>query len=570
MKKFGVVFLIAVFFVQMTTSSYAESKLKKYALEAVKYELHDELNKRLGTDIPVENVLQALDYISYGEFDKAKQVIDEEAASQVLGILVGSAGASAIGVAWNFAKSVYNEMIKYNEKTDILHFKRDFLNEQIKSWKVRKSVPSWKEFNAMVDAWFDDRIGNTEIGRSVPYGYRKEYYEQLRSKIWAEALKIHTRYKRYFYVIHKAQLAAKRAKEEINWKVSQLAIHYDIVSWRLEGAKEPVNKETLKRYDNDATYRRLVNIVYAINKSLPKGKEININAYISLVKKLHKASSKSVLKAYAALAAAEIPTTKQNIRLFIMDAKFRNSVMKEASRKKAEMKRILNNDETYKRSEELYSNMTDVESVEFLELVNSSDKNISQKVKTVIKNTNEKTYRVIKRIWDSGHKVKVSQTIFLTPYINLERDLANGYLNESISFSNFIAYSKVLFENAVRYYYSVGEKTQLDEKNWKDFKAKFKDILNMVAQKRAEAAQELENRKRIICQKDDVLEFIGKTLKRISKNKKLTDKDIFLINSGIEEFEDIKKMNYKTVKSNELEKEIELFSKLKEKAKADT
>lgn len=568
MKKLGLTTLIiAVFAFQLNSFALTSKETKKYAWEAVKYELHSELQKRLnGQDIPVENILQAIDHMSHGEFDKAKQVISEEVASQIIGILVGSAGASVIGVAWNFAKSVYGQMIAFNEKTDILHFKRDFLKEQVESWRISKTVPEWKDFIARVNVWFDDRIGNTEIGKSVPYAYRKKYYEQLRSKIWAEALLIHTRYKRYFYAIEKAKLAAKRAREEIQQKVANLQMHYDIVSWRLEAAREPVNRETLERYDNDKTYRKLVNAVWAINRGLPKGKEISLAEYVALLKSLKKADRKYVMKAYSALVAAGIPATEQNIRLFIINRAFREKVINEANKKNKEWKTTIKSKEAEETARKVESKILNIKGAEYLELVSGTTDRISDKLEKAIKIARQKRRKNIEL---EAKGINPPEMLFFEPYIELIRKLANDYINGAISFSTFISYSKKSYESAIDYYYSSQNVLTLsDQKNWKKFKSDFRDVLNRVRSKRAEAMRRLKIIEKNICEKDDILNFINSEIKKATTKKNLSDKEIYEIKKAVKEFKKLINNRHETSLENIINK-IEKYEKLKDKLKYD-
>ncbi|WP_022670343.1 hypothetical protein [Hippea alviniae] len=559
-----IVVIVVVFIFQVNSFALSSKEVKKYAWEAVKYELHNELNKRLGTDIPVENILQAIDHMSHGEFDKAKQVISEEVASQVLGILVGSAGASVIGVAWNFTKSVYGQMIKFNEKTDILHFKRDFLKEQVESWKVSKSVPKWKDFIARVNAWFDDRIGNSELGRSVPYAYRKKYYEQLRSKIWAEALLIHTRYRRYFYAIDKAKRAAERAKREIYQKVANLQMHYDIISWRLKAAKEPVNERTLNRYDNDETYRKLVDTVWTINSSLPKDKEITIATYISLLKTLNKANRRYIAKAYSALVSAEIPATEQNVRLFILNDKFRSRVIEEASKKKREWEKLIKSRDTEKIAKSIKNKILNVKGVEYSELIEGLNGEIDSKLKRTIKDAQKKTEKVIEM---ESKGISPSKVLFFEPYIEFERRLANDYISESISFSTFISYSESAYKSAQNYYRTY-RSTQLDVKNWDKFKSDFRSILNMVRNKRADAMNKLEKIKESICKRDNIPDVVKSEVKKLKNDRSLNDVEIYQIERSAEEFKELMESKHK-ITFEALKKRIEIYEKLRRKLEHD-
>ncbi|WP_456479520.1 hypothetical protein, partial [Nautilia sp.] len=65
MKKAIVFISFFVFFIN--SFAFNNQFVKKYAEDKVKEELHSQLEQKLGKDIPVETMLQTLDYIANGE-----------------------------------------------------------------------------------------------------------------------------------------------------------------------------------------------------------------------------------------------------------------------------------------------------------------------------------------------------------------------------------------------------------------------------------------------------------------------------------------------------------------------
>ncbi|BAI81488.1 hypothetical protein DEFDS_2038 [Deferribacter desulfuricans SSM1] len=498
--------------------SFDENYIKKMAIDNVKDELHSQLEDLVGTDIPVESILQGLDHLYYGEIKKAKLVLTEEALKQLIGVLVGSSAGTILTTLWDIDKAIFTSIQKWGEDQDRKIFYESFLKEQIKIWKTG-NVPKWQVVAAQLNNWFNEN--EFFLGRIKLYSERKTWAETLKSEMWAKTLEIHTKYKKYFYLKKKLQEAAKRAKENFEWKVLLVHINYKKIARLLELAQEKVTKENIEKYQKNKNYRILVNRVAHIN-SLTK-QRFTINDYLKLLKRFDKVNLKQIKEAISSLQGAQLPANLQNIRFYLTDFRYKSFVDKLRKDKKESEA----SDDTVKK---VASSLMNIKSNEFIELVSNSNKSLT--LLELVNQINDRIKNITKNNIKNGTQIQIKVSTIVNPLINYYRESVSNYLANEISFSTLINTrhkilqycSDLLFE-----YQNILEKGAIYSDVFNEFVKQIlyleKDVVNI----RYEKFEQYIALKKEICNNDNILEKLGKIQKEIAELQKENSVDLGLI-----------------------------------------
>ena len=495
MKKIGIISLLLIF--TLNIFPYNSQAINKLAEDKVKDELHSQLEDKLGTDIPVETVLQTLDHLAHGEFDKAKSVASEELAKQFVSLLVGSEAGGIIGLAWDFAKYSFTSVQEWGKKVEMQKFVNDFLKPQVEMWKRSGKVPKFSFVIEQMNRWIDEN--SMSLGVIQLPTERKKYMENFRSEAWRKTLEVHTKYRRYFFLKKQAEDAAKRALNEYLRHVQLAKIHYQNVAKLLELAKLKVNKENIERYDNDNNFRILVERVADINLSLSEKNRISLDNYLSLLKKLAGFSRGQIKEAYIALSKSKNFTADtQNVRLYLLNPAFREKVQEDLKKSGNPTRAHVSESEVKEVSDNIYNLSKD----EFYELTTNTPLTLEQRLK-----------QAKKRV-----KFPPESDFDFSPLIDFYAGLVDSYLNGEITFKKFLNLrSKVFYSADSIYSNSIrnrGKKPQ-DRRAWERFLKEFKQQDSIFASARRQAVEKLQGIKKEICEKDDLLKRIGEAKRKI-------------------------------------------------------
>ncbi len=495
MKKIGIISLLLIF--TLNIFPYNSQAINKFAEDKVKNELHSQLEEKLGTDIPVETVLQTLDHLAHGEFDKAKNVASEELAKQFVGILVGSEAGGIIGLAWDFAKYSFTSVQEWGKKVEMQRFVNDFLKPQVEMWERSGKVPKFSFVIEQMNRWIDEN--SMSLGVIQLPTERKRYMENFRSEAWRKTLEVHTKYRRYFFLKKQAEDAARRALNEYLRHVQLAKIHYQNVAKLLELAKLEVNKDNIERYDSDSNFRILVERVADINLSLSEKNRISLDQYLSLLKKLAGFNREQIKEAYIALSKSKIFVADvQNVRLYLLNPTFRQKVQEDLKKESNPPRVHVSESEVKKVSDNIYNLSKD----EFYELTTNTPLTFEDKLKQVVK----------------GIKFPPEGEPDFSPVLSLYDELIDSYLNGEITFNRFLNLRLRLFLSVSDLYSSAERNFKVrpqERKIWADFIKEFRQKDGRFASARRQAMEKLQGIKKEICQKDDLLKRIGEAKRKI-------------------------------------------------------
>ncbi|BBB32084.1 conserved hypothetical protein [Thermotomaculum hydrothermale] len=499
MKRIVLILLLLIF--QFNSFSYDSKLVNKIAEDEVKNQLHSELEKKLGKDVPVESVFQVLDHIANGEFKQAKMVASEELAQQFVNILVGSEAGGLIGVAWNFAKFSFTSVQQWSDRFNMQKFTNEFLKPQVEMWEKSGKVPPWNEVkNQMLD-WINFHE-NTILAIKLPTE-RKSALDAFTKEAWNKTFEIHTKFKKYYFLKKQAEMAAKMALNEYQRHLTNLKIHYKRVARFLELAGLPINAENLKRFDNDQTFRILVGRVADINLSLKKDDRISLKQYVSIVNFLGNLKSGDIKDACIKLKKANFEVNPQNVRLFILNEGFKKKVLEKLKESGNNQNNNTNENITNEDVKQIKENIYNFDKTEFTEIV--SDTPISLE---------DRLTEISKQLYNTFHK-DINNFDF-SPLLNYYSNLIDSFTSGEITFERFLNLREKVYNEASKYTLSESEdKNQW--KKWQEFNKTFKQYDSRFISKRKEALKTIDNIKREICINDDLIQKIYQAKIKLNK-----------------------------------------------------
>ncbi len=524
MRKLIFLFVVFLFLTPQVSKAYTgryDAQLKKMAENEVKDYLHDKLEEKLGSDIPVENILQAIDHLAHGEPQKANMVAGEELASQFVSLLVGSEGGAIIGAGWSFAKYSYTSVVKWADSMEWKKFINEFLNPQIESWKKAKRVPPWRDVVRLFNLWFDD---HPNLGITHFRTERKKYREALKSKAWAKTLEVHTAYRKYFDNLRKTQLACRLAIQKYLLMVSKRYEKLKKIADTLHKANEKVSKANMERFEKNKNYRLIVIKTAAINSVLPKKQWITTKELAQTIKKLKGLKAKQIKLISQKLAEGGFVPDIQSIRMFAISKAFREKVEKaiEENRKKAPPFKFQPPED--KQIGSIANSIADIKPVDFVEIssLSSADfsKELSQALKTAISKTQVKAQR------------KEKQLLYLEPFKQLHKKITNQYLNAAISFYSFVSMHNLILSVSNQYISRVVSFSfsQKDRDAIKRFANSINQDSSIVRNARLTAQKKIEELKNRIFETDkEMIDFRNAQIRKIRekiKRKPYTKSDL--------------------------------------------
>ncbi len=202
------------------------------AEEVLKFKLHDQLEKKLGFDVNVENYFQAIDHLAHGEVNKAKEVFTEQVFFESLGVVLGSTGGSLISAAWQFDKWVWSSCQKWSDNKDKQAFMKSYLYPKIETWKKNKEIPDWrlicgdpadpKGSYGSIEQWFDDHYHELKVTKL--FFNRKEKIRKLKQEMWEHTRWIMGKLNYQFKKEKELREKAEYAQLKLNQQIDQLAV----------------------------------------------------------------------------------------------------------------------------------------------------------------------------------------------------------------------------------------------------------------------------------------------------------------------------------------------------------
>lgn len=237
---------------------------RRLAAQVVRDELHQQLEKIVGSDVSVETYIQALDHLAHGEFEAARAVALEQGVAELLGAALGSTGASLIGAAWSFDKWVWSSCQEWGKSKDRKAFLAGFLEPKIRQWMRDRKIPDWRSVRGdptsptavpgSLEAWFDDY--RMTLRRIALFADREAEIDRLKQEMWEHTRWIMGKLHQQFERERRLQEAARRAEEELDRRVEEKTAMAREAERALRAAGLQPDERTLKRYLTDAAYRR--------------------------------------------------------------------------------------------------------------------------------------------------------------------------------------------------------------------------------------------------------------------------------------------------------------------------
>ncbi|WP_035586672.1 hypothetical protein [Hippea jasoniae] len=494
-KRLFFVFIFLLFSTNLFAASLYDV-IKKQAWDDVKTQLHDQLNETLGSDLPVEDVLQSIDYFSHGEIEKGKRLIGETAAKEVFGLLVGSEAASIVGYAWEFAKYSFKSVNTWAHDQDRKAFVRTFLKPNVERWQSGY-IPKWRDVVYQINSWFDDFEFN--LARTDFFTDKKKWKEKLKNEMYAKTLEIYTKIKVYFYRKKQLEILAKQARWEILNSVEKRKQVLRKYARMLVLAKEKPTLENLRRYENNKRYRALVNNVAIINLSSKGNSQITIKEFIGMLKKISTFKLNDINHAAMQLMRAEVPLNAQNVRLYLLNKQFAEKIDRLA---KKNLSKKPNKTQIKKIAEDMFN----LSPYDVLELKLNRPATLMGEVLNFEKDRynltfNEKDVERFKSIYSK---------------------MGDNYLNGQLDFRRFISFKKRLFERIKLGGY--------ERRYYNEMVSFAKDIDNQVAQKRLMAQKKLASKMEKICDlHGEAQSYIASKTSKLKENLKNHPVDFGLV-----------------------------------------
>ena len=494
LKTLAVALFIAIF----SCSAYSQitlNDLNKVEQYYFNQEMHDMLEETAGSDIPVETITQAIDQFAHGEFDKAKNTLSEEAAKQIVGILLGSTGGSLVGYAWDFAKYSLQSVQSWGKNVERRLFIKEFLYPEIQRWKTSKKVTDIKTLRSMFDQWFDEnemRLGRTEFFKD-----RKKWIEQLKFEMWSKTLEVNTKYRKYFLALKRLQTAARQKEEEIRylkWKAKYLAKKSQE---KLKCAHEPVTINTVKKFLTDKEYKLAVLKTCAINKAT--NSNLNVKNFEALISSLKGLTYNKLIQIYKILDSTGYEVNFNNVRLFILDSDFRKTVIGSYKKNKQSKTKQKTPTLTPKELKKVKEEIADVPVLLVVGIMNEKN---AKPLKEKITKRAEKDLKNIKKQLENG---KNKANVNLNPYINYLSELKDKFLQKRINYNQFLSGNRFVFnlmKNNIFPY--------IDRNKAQMFVNKAQALYKEAESTRNRALNNLKNLNNQICARDNMLNQIKK------------------------------------------------------------